>query len=164
VCSLVCTRVKNELLIKENEETWWKYCAQEIFPAIYIPPKDGSDLSSRRDAIVAALNLLLFLTLKEKHWEEDRAVVIRNLRVDYLNPLEKLLVARMKQARLPVNVDDHNKMMAKMGDEVAGLEEEGDGGEKREWTQESLEESTKKTLLADELVFSIVTRIREFEP
>ena len=148
VASLLCTRVKNELLA--NQEFWWPKCVENLFPLIFVVPSDDSELNARRDSILAAVNLLLFLTIRQKNMSPVEGQVISGYRRGFLAPLEKLLQARISQARLPKNVESHNEMLQKM--------EPG-----KEWTQESLDAATRKMLVADELLYSAVERIRVFE-
>ncbi len=152
VAALLIARIKNELAA--DTASWCSCCRERLFPHIFRVPKDASELSSRQDAVMAALNLLLFLTIRERQMQEADKAVVRELRKSYLGPLEQLLSARLTQARMPVSVEQQNKLMEQM--EVQGV------GAKQEWTEETLKTAQQKTLVADELTMSVIRRIESF--
>jgi hypothetical protein len=153
VVALLIARVKNELAA--DWSGWWPACESRLFTFIFCVPRDSADLTSKHDAVMAALNLLLFVTIKERHLPEAHRAAVRQLRSSFLPPLEQLLVARIAQAHLPATAEQHNAMQSSV--EVAGTAPVAP-----EWTEQSLKEARDKTLVADELTMSVIRRIESF--
>jgi hypothetical protein len=147
VVALVVGKLKGELV--RDTSVWWPLCSSRLLWLAFRVPKNSSELSSRHDAIVAALNLLLFLAIRSgKQETRPEFSVVARARHEYLEPLERLLSARIAQAALPMDLDHQNKLMKTVSE--------------HQWTEDSLREAQQKTLVTDELCMSIIRRIESF--
>ncbi len=134
VVALVIGKVKSAYLAGDAD-------CDQLLSLVFRLPKDASELSAQQEAIVAALNFLLLLAIRKS----DR---VAHLRQEYLLPLERLLAARIAQAKLPMDLEQQNKLMKTVSE--------------HQWTEETLREAQKKTQVTDELCMSIIRRIEEY--
>lgn len=149
IAALACTRIKTDLLKSGKWRQWWPICVNQLFPVVYKPPKDAGELAGRHDVYSAALNVLLFLTIRSSQLAKDEADMIVDLRGRFIPPLEKVAREVIMQASQPVDLEAQNEQLAKMP-----------GAPK--WTEETLKTSMQRSLVAAQLLMSVIARIEDF--
>ena len=156
VTGLLCSFVKDEMdeALREGGQRWrhlFQSCKNVLFVQLFkIPSNESQFLNSHRDAILAACNLLLFLTLRLKRMNAEEISYFRWITREYVSRLKHAIDRELKQLSLPIDLSEQNKMMKKMGQHEL-------------WTEKSLLESNEKKKTNLLLISSVINRIEEFE-
>jgi hypothetical protein len=146
VVGLLCTLTKSHILAMRgspNWAKWWALCKSKLLPPIFKLPQSGSEISSQRfDALMGALNLLLFLVVARI---ED--ALLDFLKSSFLTELRMMIRDEMERQRKGPDLKEQNDLLGKLTTE--------------QWTEDKLKEAAQRALLSLELMQSLVMRIEE---